>query len=177
MKKNKEYSDLYLINRVKNNDSKCLNKLVFKYGGIYDSIINKFNFSKSFIKQDLLDDKPLFFFNVAKKYNPKKKTKFSTYLYNMAKWTCLDRLKKDRKNNEFTSFGDENFDFSSVDAIINKIKTFDERTQYIFMHRFFNPDRKTSFGEIGKELNLTYEGVRQIYKKHIEILKKTNEQN
>lgn len=169
-----DITDLELINKAKKLDSDSLKALVDRYGSVYDSIVNKFTFEKEYIKNDMIDDKYSFFFEMVKSYNPNKNTKFSTYIYNMTRWSCLDRLRKDKKYNvamELDIITPE-FDFSKTNHIIDKIKTFDERTQYIFMHRFFRPNKKTSFSEIGKELNLTYEGVRQIYLKHLKILKK-----
>lgn len=175
--KNVKNDDLKLIKAAKNLDSEALKELVKRYGQIYDSIIKRMNFEKSYIRDDMIADKYLFFFEMVKSYNPKKKTKFSTYVYNMTRWGCLDKLKIDKKRSlamEMDIHTPE-FDLSKTSHIIDKIKTFDQRTQYIFMHRFFQPNKKTSFKQIGKELNLTYEGVRQIYIKHLEILKKLHE--
>lgn len=173
--KNKSSSDLKLIKRARNSDSLALKELVDKYGAIYDSIINRMNFQNVYTKKDMIDDKLLFFFETAKTFNPNKNTKFSTYVYNMTRWTCLDKLKDDRRKYEALKLDilTPEFDSSKISHIIDKIKTFEERAQYIFANRFF--ERKKTFSQIGKDLNLTYEGVRQIYLKHIEILKKTNE--
>lgn len=178
-----EFSDKKLILAVKKLDSESLNILIDRYGKIYDSIVNKFNFSKDYIKKDMMDDKASFFFEIVKSYNPNKNTKFSTYLYNMTKWKCLDKMKLDKRMNENSSVElkselleiskqADSFDLSKTSDIIDKIKTFDKRTQYIFQKRFFDETKKESFSKIGKKLNLTYEGVRQIYIKHLKILKK-----
>ena len=171
---NNKISDLELIESAKKFDSDSLKELVVRYGTIYESIINRMKFEKDYVKIDMINDKYSFFYEMAKSYNPNKNTKFSTYIYNMTRWNCLDRLRKYKKQHialELDIFVPE-FDFSKTNHIIDKIKTFDDRVQYIFMHRFFNSNKKSSFGEIGKELNLTYEGVRQIYLKHLKILKK-----
>ena len=167
--------DYELIKRVKKNDSVALTELIEKYGAIYDSIVGKINFQNNYTKQDMIDDKYVFFFEMAKTYNPNKNTKFSTYIYNMTKWSCFDKLKKDRRQFEALQLDihTPEFDFSKTNHIIDKIRSFDERTQYIFMNRFFYSKKKKTFEEIGKDLNLTYEGVRQIYLKHLKILKKS----
>lgn len=170
-------NDNQLIKAAKNLDSNALKELVNKYGAIYDSIVKRMNFEKNYIKDDMIADKYHFFFEMVKTFNPKKKTKFSTYIYNMTRWGCLDKLKSDKKKALTLEMDIQTseFDLSKTSHIIDKIKTFDQRTQYIFMHRFFKSDKKTSFKQIGKELNLTYEGVRQIYIKHLDILKKIHE--
>ena len=175
MKSENISSDWELIKKVKKNDSDALQELVKKYGAVYDGIVGKINFQNNYTKQDMIDDKYVFFFEMAKTYNPNKNTEFSTYIYNMTRWSCFDKLKKDRKQNEALQLDihTPEFDFSKTTHIIDKIRSFDERTQYIFMNRFFYSKKKKTFQEIGKELNLTYEGVRQIYLKHLKILKKS----
>lgn len=175
MKKILNKDDLHLLKMAKQKNQEAIKEVITKYGGIYDSIVCRVNFKNNYTKQDMIDEKPTFFFNMIETYNPNKNAKFSTYVYNMSKWACLDRLKKDRKELEFLSeeIYEEQFDISKISHIINKIKTFDDRAQYIFMNRFF--DDKKTFQEIGEKLNMTYEGVRQIYLKHLKILKKEYE--
>lgn len=174
--KNNQKSDKKLILSVKELDSDSLNELVRRYGKIYDSVISNFKFSKDYIKNDMINDKTFFIFEMAKSFNPNKNTKFSTYLYNMTRWKCLDKMKIDKKHDILSNMEpitEDSIELYDSSHIIDKIKTFDKRTQYIFSKRFFDVDKKESFSQIGKKLNLTYEGVRQIYIKHLEILKKT----
>jgi len=166
--------DLELIDKAKNADSNAIKELAEKYGGVYDGIINRIKFQNDYTRQDMIGEKYSFFYEMAKLFNPNRNTKFSTFVYNMTKWNCYDKLKKDKRQSAALELDihTPDFDFSKTTHIIDKIRTFDERAQYIFMHRFFQPEKKKSFQEIGKELNLTYEGVRQIYLKHLKILKK-----
>ena len=94
-------SDLELINNLKKdtNLNESLNELINRHSGIYLDMVNSYmrHCPLGSMKQDIINDKELTIYNSALKYDSSKKTKFSTFLGNEAKWKCLNANNKNKK--------------------------------------------------------------------------------
>ena len=90
-------TDLHLINKVKNDqDVSSLKQLIDRHSGIYVDIVNKYlpNSQEGLNKDDVLEDKNFCIYDAAIKFDENKKTKFSTYIGNLARWKCLNIYNK-----------------------------------------------------------------------------------
>jgi DNA-directed RNA polymerase specialized sigma24 family protein len=95
--------DLFLINKIKeSNDEECLMELISRHSGIYVYIVDKFSKNENPLldKELILQDKDYMIYKSALTYNPNCSSKFSTYLANEAKWTCLNHMNKKRRLKE-----------------------------------------------------------------------------
>lgn len=171
-------NDSALIEAAANGSSRAILLICEKYEGIYFSILRRMLLSNRRLYNDAADDKFMFFFELTKDYE-KSKGAFSTYVYNMTVWKCLKMIKENAVQNKRLKLINQGicneFPKKQVDssALLSELSKFDERTKYIFNRRFFSGNKKPcSFQQIGKEINLSYEGVRLIYKNHLKILKK-----
>ena len=108
-------SDSDLIQNIKNakNVEESLLELIDRHSGIYLEMVNSFlkNCNNDSLKNDIVCEKDLIIYNSALKYDSSKGTKFSTFLGNEAKWTCLNASNKNKKFLELT---DQNFDFHTL---------------------------------------------------------------
>ena len=177
-----EVNDLQLINQIKNNnDSNALCELANRHTGIYIYTIEKYSYVPKIEREDLIDHKLLNFYNYAKEYDPSKNMKFSSYVSMRLAFECktimtdskkmrMEELPKDIVFSDNASTI-EYCDYYS-NLIFDKVnESTDPRFIQIFKLRH-EGDKKKTWKTISQELNLTVEGVRKIYLRNIEILKK-----
>lgn len=147
-------SDNEIIEEIKNNinSSINMNHLIEKHSGLFYKICNRYLISQDKTTiNDFYRDKNFYFYQYILDYNPSKNTKFSTYLGNRVKWSCLNLLKKTQKNKNYisdTTIEDcQNFIPSSKDESLDKLREIsdvikilkkdpDKRVFEIFKYRY-----------------------------------------
>jgi len=183
-------SDSDLIENIKNanNVDESLQELINRHSGIYLEMVNAFlrNCNNDSLKDDIVSDKDLIIYNSALKYDSAKGTKFSTFLGNEAKWTCLNASNKNKK---FLELNDQNFDFQTLkeekevekedlkNQILHKFKKYldvypDKRVSKIFNMRYENVNKLTPWRKISKEMDLSIQGCINIHNSALKIIAK-----
>jgi len=192
---NTEYTDLELINNLKNNkhEENSLNILVFRHSGIYLDMINSYsNPDNPYIDYyELINDKEYKIYNAALKFDESKGAKFSTYLGNETKWMCLNTYNKNKRRPVFNSEYIENMKkaddseieydtfsesirndlFSKVLSVIEKHP--DKRVEKIFKMRYIigRRNKVMPWKQIGDNMNLSIQGCINIHNSAIETFK------
>ena len=183
-------SDSDLIENIKNanNVDESLQELINRHSGIYLEMVNAFlrNCNNDSLKDDIVSEKDLIIYNSALKYDSTKGTKFSTFLGNEAKWTCLNASNKNKK---FLELNDQNFDFQTLkeeketekedfkNQILNKFKKHldiypDKRVSKIFNMRYENVNKLTPWRKISKEMDLSIQGCINIHNSALKTIAK-----
>jgi len=103
-----------------------LNELINRHSGLCVKMINIYISEKSHpsLNNELIKDKDLHIYQAALKFNPDKRTKFSTHVGNEVKWKCLNVYNK-FKRNRVISIEDNLFDYISFSQQ-NKNKDLDD---------------------------------------------------
>jgi DNA-directed RNA polymerase specialized sigma subunit len=183
-------SDSDLIENIKNanNVDESLQELINRHSGIYLEMVNAFlrNCNNDSLKDDIVSEKDLIIYNSALKYDSTKGTKFSTFLGNEAKWTCLNASNKNKK---FLELNDQNFDFQTLkeeketekedfkNQILNKFRKHldvypDKRVSKIFNMRYENVNKLTPWRKISKEMYLSIQGCINIHNSALKTIAK-----
>ncbi len=183
-------SDSDLIENIKNanNVDESLQELINRHSGIYLEMVNAFlrNCNNDSLKDDIISEKDLIIYNSALKYDNTKGTKFSTFLGNEAKWTCLNASNKNKK---FLELNDQNFDFQTLkeekevekedlkNQILHKFKKHldvypDKRVSKIFNMRYENVNKLTPWRKISKEMDLSIQGCINIHNSALKTIAK-----
>lgn len=133
---------------------------------ILNAVARKFN--NSLDKDDLEHAKGIALWKSALSF---KGGKFTTHLYKNMKWECIKLLKKDKgykkksKNDNFP----RQFPIPTYDLDLQDLLTILSPQQKIVIDKRLE---NRTFKDIGKELSLTGERIRQIYKQAIEKMRK-----
>ena len=138
-------------------------------------------------KRQAVKEKDYVIYNSAVSFDPDKKTKFSTYLANQAKWKCLNILNKKKRENEFSfeemAFKQEPSDESFIKQI-NKDEAFslfqdlleqekDFRVKKIIDLRYNVDNNKlTPWRKISESLDMSIQGCINIHNRFINKVKK-----
>lgn len=180
-------NDSELIDNIKNNGcSQSFEELVERHSQLYYSVVQKFYIRRKHQLntqdlQDLLNDLYIVFNNTINKYSINRKTKFSTFLYYMTRFHCLNSHKKFKEE-----ISHENKDIDSINEINNRFYTFqdnmeeinvhvfkilekmgDKRISKIFKRRFIDVEgnKLTSWNCIANEIGLSVTGTINLYQK------------
>jgi DNA-directed RNA polymerase specialized sigma subunit len=179
--------DLSLIEQIKvSNNESCLKELIAKHSGIYLQIVNQTISDKSNVnKNDIFDDKDLFIYQKALKFDPNRNIKFSTYLGNEIKWKCLNIHNKAKKY-EYCDVGDQSEHLVDKDYIQEYInnetvsliyemaeKNPDHRVRKIIQMRYrqCSKNKLTPWKRIAKKLKLSIQGCINIHNRFIKEIK------
>ncbi len=187
------FTDQELIDKVKQEaDSSAISELVNRHTGVYLNVVNKFcSYSSGKISfQDLSDDKAFNIYKFAQTYNPDKNCKFSTYVSNMTRYTCLDLLKQEPEAREYldapaltpesfslseklpdTETTNGNLDSQDFLQAIDSVSTNKKFKQIVQWRHVPAHTRPMTWGVIGKKLGMSHEGVRKIYNREIKKIK------
>ena len=183
-------SDLTLIDKIKSeNDDQSLMELIDRHSGIYHTMVNQYLSSPrySIDKRQAVNEKDYVIYNSAVSFDPDKKTKFSTYLANQAKWKCLNILNKKKRENEYSleeiyfncEPSDESFikqinkeeAFSLFQNLLNEEK--DPRIKKIIDLRYNVDNNKlTPWRKISESLDMSTQGCINIHHRFINKVKK-----
>jgi len=140
-----------------------------------------------YITADLLMDKEFVIYNSALKFDPGKKTKFSTFLGNETKWHYLNRCNQQKRTQNQISVTDEILALTAMEPSHEAHICEKDTINYIFKALNSHPDKRISkifklrykIGKlnkvmpwhlIGKELNLSAQGCINIHKVGIRYL-------
>lgn len=129
-----------------------LNELINRHSGLCVKMINIYISEKSHpsLNNELIKDKDLHIYQAALKFNPDKRTKFSTHVGNEVKWKCLNVYNKFKRNRvisiednlfDYISFSQQNNNKDLDDDVFSEIIAMtkshpDERVKKIFYLRY-----------------------------------------
>ncbi len=184
------FNDVVLINNIKKNINvdASLKLLDEMYSGVYYKMVHYY-FSHPALrhqKEDLVRDCYYYIYLAAKDFDFNKKTKFSSYLGNRARWACLTHINKNKKNCvdlEFNSDilnkeNEENFhskllDKETFELFFSDLKVNDQIYK-IFKLRYLegSKNKLMPWREIGKQLNLSIQGCINIHDRFLKKIKK-----
>lgn len=183
----KHLKDETLIKKIVNKQcNESLKELVNRHSGMIFNIGKKYCTSCNLDINELNDNRYWIIFNSAKSFNPKKGSKFSTWLGNQIRFFCLNYKNKNSKlvpiENEHLEFYINNSNklenkSKQKEAINNIIDLFnqisDPNTKNAIYYRYFhNKDRILNYSEIAQILDVTPQTVLNWHNKFIEFAKK-----
>lgn len=180
-------TDEELIKNIQiNNDELCLKELIDRHSPLCNNIYNKYsnalNCSGVFI-DDVRRDKDYVVYKSAISFNPEKKSKFSTWLYNQVRYQCLNML---NDNNKTIAMEEKDLIYHiDKNALKNEIKKEeikeyifdilnslqDKRISEIYNLRYFGNKKNTPWNKIGKKLNISTQTAINLHNKAINLLK------
>lgn len=164
--------------------SKNIDILTQFHTGIIVNKINSFHLHKNFEKEDLMDRRSFYVYHAAKKYDPNRNIKFSTFLGAVLGNTMKSTLKKNSRriqtdpldyyNSETGEYVDcssdatfeESYDIHDIeDAALNVLSERKERDVEIYKLRAFEGKTWESIAEClrDKGYSITYERCRMIF--------------
>lgn len=187
-----DFTDKQLTDNLKldKNTEESLQELVNRHSGIFLDIVTSYipANSTSGCREDLINDLEFYVYNAGLKFDHTKKTKFSTFLGNEAKWACLNQYNKNKKY--IMSDIDENrfmYEYAiqkSEKKPINEkalAKIFeiverhpDKRVKTIFKLRYVDPkyNKLTPWKKVSKHLNMSIQGCINIHNAAIKTIRK-----
>ena len=186
-----ELDDKDLCKLIKDNpeNEMPLRELVERHSGIYFRFIHKYLSSEANIelKNDYLTEANLIIFEAAKKYDPNRGMKFSSFLGNETRFLCLNILNKQKREPETI-----NSDSDEVKQIVDKseprdvkiqkvmskfkaeLETYpDVRAKELFRQRYFTEDTVKPWREIAPSMNLSIQGCINIHNSTLKKLSKS----
>jgi len=180
-------SDNYLVERIKlTNCEKSLGELIKRHSPICFKVIKRYAstfYANNINVTDASSDKNLIIWNSAKSFNIDKNVKFSTWLANQVKYSCLNALNKKSKD-RLVSTEDEILEllrerpeeeaegnlFEFTGNILNQLK--DKRIKQIFSMRYSTRHRKPSWCKVAEELNVSTQTAINLHNRGIAVLRK-----
>ena len=180
-------SDNYLVERIKlTNCEKSLEELIKRHSAICFKVIKRYAstfYANNINVIDASSDKNLIIWNSAKSFNIDKNVKFSTWLANQVKYSCLNALNKKSKDRlvatedeildvlkEKTPEEDNNNLFEFTDNILNQLR--DKRIKQIFSMRYSNHHKKPSWCKVAEKLNVSTQTAINLHNRGIAVLRK-----
>ena len=180
-------SDNYLVERIKlTNCEKSLGELIKRHSAICFKVIKRYAstfYANNINVIDASSDKNLIIWNSAKSFNIDKNVKFSTWLANQVKYSCLNALNKKSKDRlvatedeildvlkEKTPEEDNNNLFEFTDNILNQLR--DKRIKQIFSMRYSNHHKKPSWCKVAEQLNVSTQTAINLHNRGIAVLRK-----
>tara|TARA_R100000963_G_C4607335_1_gene78943 strand:- start:62 stop:667 length:606 start_codon:yes stop_codon:yes gene_type:complete len=181
-------SDNYLVERIRvANCENSLGELIKRHSPLCFKIIKRYASTFYANNIDLAEastDKNLIIWNSAKSFSVGKNVKFSTWLGNQVKYSCLNALNKKSKDRLITTENeildvlkeklteersDDNL-FEFTENILNQLK--DERIKQIFAMRYSIHSKKPSWCTVAKQLNVSTQTAINLHNRGIEVLRK-----
>ena len=180
-------SDNYLVERIKlANCEKSLEELIRRHSPICFKVIKRYAstfYANNINLIDASSDKNLIIWNSAKSFNIEKNVKFSTWLANQVKYSCLNALNKKSKD-RLVSTEDEILDvlkektteepegnlFEFTGNILNQLK--DKRIKDIFSMRYSTQYKKPSWCKVAEELNVSTQTAINLHNRGIAVLRR-----
>jgi len=178
-------SDLEIINEIKEdkNVEENLQNLVERHSGIYLDMVNAYssNGNPYIDRSELVKDKEYKIYLAALNFDESRGAKFSTYLGNETKWSCLNTYNKNKRKPVFNSeyienmpenpnFNEENMAESlkrdMFDKVLSIIKHHpDKRVEKIFKMRYIigTKNKVMAWKDIGNKMKLSIQGCINIH--------------
>jgi len=153
------YKDEVLVDNIKKNldTDKCLDILIDRHSGLCVDMINNYtsNTNSSSLRQELINEKNYQIYTSALKYDPSKKTKFTTYLGNEIKWKCLNIYNK-MKNRKTIPVEEDLINYFSYTSQDQKNEKSEPDTQKEIFSEIINAAKQDSDKRVGRIFHLRY---------------------
>ena len=180
-------SDNYLVERISIiNCENSLDELIKRHSGLCFKIIKRYASTFYANNIDIIEasaDKNLIIWNAAKSFKTDKNVKFSTWLANQIKYSCLNALNKKSKDRLIATedqildllkekSSEETHDnlFEFTNNILNQLK--DKRIKLIFSMRYSICSKKPSWCTVAKQVKVSTQTAINLHNRGIEILRK-----
>ncbi len=178
--------DKQLIIRIqKKNCNDSLKELISRHSAIYYNIVKKYIPSLTLCgigADEVYNDKNHLIWRVALSFNPKKGSKFSTWMANQVRYSCLNLMRYRKEiafdsdkldnliDNDSSSEPTNKYLFHYVNNILNQIT--DKRIKIIYKMRYFSDkDKPVSWRKIGKKLKISSQTVINLHERFLPLLK------
>lgn len=190
MKNIQDYNDSILASNVKlSNDEESLKELIRRHNPMCFSLYKKYSSAievSGVNLQDLISSKDYIIYQSAKSFNPDKKSKFSTWLYNQIRYQCLNTINSNKntlsmeiekinflidqmslkENNSSEKVKDANeYIFKILESCLDK------RILQIYKMRYFNGSKLMAWSKIAKKLKISTQTAINLHKKGMALLK------
>jgi RNA polymerase sigma factor (sigma-70 family) len=180
-------SDNYLVERIRViNCEKSLEELIKRHSPLCFKIIKRYASTFYANNIDIIEassDKNLIIWNSAKSFSIGKNVKFSTWLANQVKYSCLNALNKKTKD-RLVATEDEILDilkekpteepegnlFEFTNNILKQLK--DKRIKQIFSMRYSVHNKKPSWCTVAEQMKVSTQTAINLHNRGIEILRK-----
>jgi len=180
-------SDNYLVERIRiSNCESSLKELIKRHSALCFKIIQKYSSTFYANNIDIMEassDKNLIIWNSAKSFSVDKNVKFSTWLANQMKYSCLNAINRKTKDrlvttedeildvlkNSITEDADDNL-FEFADNILSQLK--DIRIKKIFSMRYSSRCKKPSWCVVAKKMKISTQTAINLHNRGIEVLRK-----
>ena len=180
-------SDNYLVERIRiSNCESSLKELIKRHSALCFKIIQKYSSTFYANNIDIMEassDKNLIIWNSAKSFSVDKNVKFSTWLANQMKYSCLNAINRktidrlvttedeilDVLKNSITEDADDNL-FEFADNILSQLK--DIRIKKIFSMRYSSRCKKPSWCVVAKKMKISTQTAINLHNRGIEVLRK-----
>jgi RNA polymerase sigma factor (sigma-70 family) len=163
-----------------------LTELISRHSALCFKIIKKYSGSFYVYNIDVAEassDKNLIIWNSAKSFSADKNVKFSTWLANQVKYSCLNALNKKSKD-RLVATEDEILDvlkektseektdnlFEFTNNILKQLK--DKRIKQIFSMRYSTFHKKPSWCKVAEQLNVSTQTAINLHNRGIAVLRK-----
>ena len=180
-------SDNYLVERIKlTNCEKSLGELIKRHSAICFKVIKRYAstfYANNINVIDASSDKNLIIWNSAKSFNVEKNVKFSTWLANQVKYSCLNALNKKSKDRLIPTEDEilevlrerpeqepEGNLFEFTGNILSQLK--DKRIKQIFSMRYSTHHQKPSWCKVAEELKVSTQTAINLHNRGIAVLRK-----
>ena len=189
MKKLQHKTDNELIKEIQSgiNIAENFCEICSRHSGIFYKMASKY-ISKKFREKrlDFFKDKEYYIYQAILDFDETKKTKFSTYLANSIKWTCINDYNKEKKKKE-CNYPEEflkncpNKEDSINDEMIREIiemlkKEKDQRIYKIFAFRYLEGKNNNvmPWKDVccQEDINLSVQGCINVHDKYLKKLRK-----
>jgi len=168
------------------NDEDALKTLIDRHSALCSSLYKKYSppmMASGIHVQDIIDQKDYIVYKSAMSFDPCKRSKFSTWLYNQIRYQCLNcmnenshylTLESDKLNYLIEKNTPENKEYKNINEYIFNIidSCSDKRVKRIFKMRYLdNPNKKTAWNKIAKKLKISTQTAINIHNKTLKLLK------
>ena len=185
----KKKTDTQLTNKLKRDGcNESFVELSRRYENVFYKICQKYRFALKNVgiqPEDVYEEKDTVLLKCALTFDPSRKTKFSTWLGNYAKFTCLNFINSKKyifntetedlqKHIEESIYAPTVEDYSEeAQIILKKLKQLkDKRIEKIFKMRYFYSDKKRStWKSISEEIQVSIQTAINLHKKGIKTLR------
>jgi RNA polymerase sigma factor (sigma-70 family) len=179
--------DTTLVENIqKNNDELALKTLIERHSALCNSLYKKYStpmLASGVHVQDVIDEKDYIVYKSAMSFDPYKKSKFSTWLYNQVRYQCLNCM---NENSHYLAIDNDKLnyliektipiekEYKNINEYIHNIidSCSDKRVERIFKMRYSNDsNKKMPWNKIAKKLKISTQTAINIHNKAIKLLK------
>lgn len=179
--------DTTLVENIqKNNDELALKTLIERHSALCNSLYKKYStpmLASGIHVQDVIDEKDYIVYKSAMSFDPCKKSKFSTWLYNQVRYQCLNCM---NENSHYLAIDNDKLnyliektipiekEYKNINEYIHNIidSCSDKRVERIFKMRYSNDsNKKMPWNKIAKKLKISTQTAINIHNKAIKLLK------